>query len=168
MLHGAHPQQPERAGAGFGVAAGAALHPQPVPPVALTSASRAHQAAAPSGAGPPQQPLPETLGSVGVVTLDMMASSLEAAFIAALSAEDAGPADRTQPSPSTRTNTSPGNRVAVSRCLPSVHRADAVSSASSRARTPSQTGEAAAAPPAVRAPPAALRSLGVRVKVTVA
>ena len=99
MMHGTQPQQPERAG--FGVVAGAELQPHPVPPVAFTSASRAQQAPAPSGAGPPQQPLPAAVASDGValvdVLFDMMAPQLEAASIAALSAEDAGPSDRTQP-----------------------------------------------------------------------
>ena len=79
MMHGDHPQQPERVGAVFGVAAGAELHPHPVPPVAFTSASRAQQALAPSGAGPPQQPLPAAVASDGAafvgVLFDMMASS---------------------------------------------------------------------------------------------
>jgi hypothetical protein len=80
MLHGDHPQQLERAGAGFDEVADPELQPQPEPPVALTSASRAQQAAAPSGAGPPQQPDPETEVSlvdvVGDVAFDMMASSV--------------------------------------------------------------------------------------------
>src|SRR5688500_2239609 len=49
------PQHPERAGAGLGGVDGLALQPQPKPPEVLTSASRAQQADAPSGAGPPQQ-----------------------------------------------------------------------------------------------------------------
>ena len=36
---------------------GVALHPHPVPPLALTAASSAQHALTPAGAGPPQQPV---------------------------------------------------------------------------------------------------------------
>lgn len=36
---------------------GVALHPHPVPPLALTAASAAQHALTPAGAGPPQQPV---------------------------------------------------------------------------------------------------------------
>jgi hypothetical protein len=80
MPHGAYPQQLERAGAGFDAVVAPELQPQPDPPVALTSASRAQQAPAPSGAGPPQQPAAGgSTVSVGDVlrdvVFDMMASS---------------------------------------------------------------------------------------------
>lgn len=98
-VHGPHPQQLERAG--FGAGAGREPQPQPDPPVALTSASRAQQAPVPSGAAPPQQPaaagLVVSVVVVRDVVFDMLASpQREAAFIAALTAEDAGAGDRTQ------------------------------------------------------------------------
>jgi hypothetical protein len=56
------------------------LQPQPEPPADFTSASRAQQAPAPSGAGPPQQvPGVDAAGSVGnvagAVVVDIVASS---------------------------------------------------------------------------------------------